>query len=116
MLDAINDFQEERGKSLLGSNAVTGALKRMNAKMVAANKQNHGSNNPESDWARARFNFVKQLLIRTGEMTINDLIKEYGDEKNISAWFHPFNLMQVHPDAMSWWDETHNDCSTTRWS
>ena len=56
-------------------------MKRMNAKMVAVNKQNHGSNDPESDWARARFNFIKQLLIRKGEMIINDLIKEHGDEK-----------------------------------
>ena len=102
MLDAINDFREGKGKSVLGSNAVTGTLKRMNAKMVAVNKQNHGSNNIESDWAWARFNFVKQLLIRTGEMTINGLIKEHGDKKNIPAWFHPFNLTPVHPDAISW--------------
>ena len=49
VLDAINDFQEKKVKGLLGSNVVTCALKRTNAKMVAVNKQKHSSNDPESD-------------------------------------------------------------------
>ena len=34
VLDAINDFREGKGKSLLGKNAVHGALKRMNTKSL----------------------------------------------------------------------------------
>ena len=109
-LDAINDYREEKGKSLFGKNAVEGALKRMCTKIVAVNKQNHGSDDPESDWSRARCNFVKQLLIRTGEITIDDLKKEYGCENNIPAWFHPLNVTPLPPDAVSWFDETHKDC------
>ena len=46
VLDAINDFQEDKGNKLHGSNAVQGASERMNAKIVAVNKQNHDSGNP----------------------------------------------------------------------
>ena len=38
VLDAINDFREEKGKSLLGKNAVEGALKQMSTKIVSVTK------------------------------------------------------------------------------
>ena len=37
VLGAINDFQEKKGNSLLGGNAVIGALKQMNEKIFAVN-------------------------------------------------------------------------------
>ena len=62
------------------------------------------------NWARARFGFVKQLLICKGTITKAELITEYGGEDNIPDHFSPDKLSQIHPDALSWWDESHKDC------
>ena len=57
---------------------------------------------------------MKQILIRTGEITKASLIEEYSGEDKIPDVFNPELLTPIHPDAVSWYDETHKDCCVSK--
>ena len=55
----VNEYREDKSLPCIGVNAIIGALERMEPKKVGVTKQNHGSDDESSDWARARYNFYE---------------------------------------------------------
>lgn len=87
---------------------VRGLALRMKPTFVPVGKRKQGSNDPESDWARARYNFVTQLLIRYGLLEDKDIPRDHNGE--IPKWYRKEELTPLHKDGVAHWDETHPQC------
>ena len=60
----LNETREKDGLPLIGVNAVRGAINRMKSKTRTLDKKSQGSQDPMSDWSRARNNWSTQLCVR----------------------------------------------------
>lgn len=109
-LTTLNEFRYELNLELLGINALRGAIKRMKPRTQTIKKANHGFTDPEADWCKARFNFVLQMLVSTGDVTVENLVEMFESEDKIPSHFHPDNLERFHKDAVAFWDESHKKC------
>jgi hypothetical protein len=72
-------------------------MKRM---VVPVTKRPQGSLDKTSNWAQARFGWVKQLQTRLG--------KDVGFA--VLPWFDKEQLSPLNELAIGWWDETHKEC------
>ena len=87
-------------------------MKRLKPKHKKVGKCSQGSDDPKSAWARARYNWNTQLLIRFGELKQEDIPKDCYDENNIlRPCFDPSKLDSLTLSKVAWWDETHKKCT-----
>ena len=60
----LNKTCQKDGLPLIWMNAVRGAIERMKSKMCTLDKKSQGSQDPTSNWSRARNNWSTQLCVR----------------------------------------------------
>jgi hypothetical protein len=118
--DALNEFWETAYPLLphFGRSAVRGALqRRSDSRTTAIGSRKTGSFNPSSNWARARFGWVTQLLIRFGKtppgfdlawLLEKGLVPEGTD--TIPDKFNVEKLPPLDITRVAFWDETHRKC------
>ena len=53
---------------IVGFSTIYNTYMKMKPKVSQVGKVSQGSHNPDSAWAKARFNFIKQLAIRFGKL------------------------------------------------
>lgn len=111
----INEDREERGElfNFVGVNAVRGAFNRMQKKVNSIFKRSQGSDDPASDWCRARYNWTEQLRVRLGFKPDLSYIKDTNGG-NLPDAFNEDILrekgLMIHPESILWVDETHRNC------
>ena len=63
-LDAINEYRDSVGKDLVRGGCIYGLHTRLNPSVFNVKKRKTGSRDITSPWAQARYNWVRQLLVR----------------------------------------------------
>ena len=81
--------------------SVISVVKRLNPQLKRVKKRKQGSCDPKSAWARARFLYIKQLMVRLGLYEVKEP-KERRWDRDI--------LGHLSLDQIGWWDETHRKC------
>ena len=68
-MEMVNIMRRERGDILVSRNAVFSAHKRMQPVVTKIGLMKQGKKDPTTNWARARYRYVTQILIRIGVLT-----------------------------------------------
>jgi hypothetical protein len=91
--------------------AVVSCVARMKKTIRTVGKRPQGNPDKNSNWAKARFRWVAQLLIRLGHVVnIEPFI--VGDDE-VPLCFNSTRLRDDHSLSIfgiGWWDETHKNC------
>jgi len=100
----------------LGVSAVYSAHKRLDPEMTRVKSRKQGSYDAESKWAKARYHWVSQLMIRLSEwkpdlaeLKAAKLVKD--DAASIPACFDFAKLTPLSINQIAFWDETHRKCN-----
>ena len=72
----------------------------MRLKIVNISKRKHGSSDPGSNWAQARYAWIQQLLARLGQL-------ERKKAGPIEQKYDPHLQGKLSLHQIVWWDETH---------
>jgi hypothetical protein len=133
----INVMRAEKGETTVSVSSVWRTLKKMDHEEVATEQICQGSDDPHDNWCLARFDFVKQTLIRFGLLDPTKTLdpplprKEGEEEKEgkekedlpsdapnddaprdpagnpIPPYFDIAKLTPIPPYSIAHWDETH---------
>jgi hypothetical protein len=96
----VNKHRTETEKIPLTRSVVNHTIKRLSPKSSTIKKSKQGSRDAASKWARARFRWTKQLMVRLGLL---------GSDSSEDC----FCYSKMEPQSMegiAWWDETHTKC------
>ena len=109
---AINEIRDSEDLPLFRIGAVKGAVLRMPRRIVRLTRKPQGNYDANSNWARARFNFALQVLVRLRKVETAELRKILSLAVNdpILDQFNIQKLTPIQPEAIHWWDEVHRDC------
>ena len=76
--------------------------------VVPVTRKSQGNDDPTSNWARARYRFVTQMMVMFGMgPDLTDFLDEDG---SVPDMFNREKLRKINPNSIAWWDETHRDC------
>lgn len=103
----INRDLHRAGKTTITRSAVVNCAKRLTHMEVSIEKRPQGNLDPTSDWARARFRWVTQLLIRLGVEV--DLTPFVADGEEIPDCFNVEKLTPINLCGIVFWDVSKND-------
>ena len=108
----MNIYQSIRQLDLYGYSAVYSCYKRMKPRVILFKKRQQGSSDPKSGWAIATVMIFLQVLLRQGEITMNDpLLNQFRDiNGELPAYFQKENLQSIDRNRMGYWDEAHRKC------
>eukprot|EP00956_Cyclotella_meneghiniana_P020465 scaffold36269_cov40-Cyclotella_meneghiniana.AAC.2 len=122
----INRYCYENGLETVTRSAVVTMEGLMKPKYIPIKKRPQGSDDVNSTWAKCRYRFVTQLLIRMGyhnasyldedeikegAVDLDALTREFPDENGgLPDFFNPVELPPLDLDAIGWWDEMHKKC------
>ena len=118
----INRYCYENGLETVTRSAVVTMEGLMKPKYVPIKKRPQGSDDINSTWAKCRYRFVTQILIRMGYHNASyldeDEIKEGAvdldaltdEHEELPSFFNPVDLPPLHIDAIGFWDEMHKKC------
>jgi hypothetical protein len=98
----VNRYQESIKEEAITRAAVESCIRRMAPKVSRVSKRKQGKRDEKSAWAKARFLFTKQLMIRFGSL------EPEGD--NLPAYFDIEKLGNLSINQIGFWDETHKKC------
>jgi hypothetical protein len=98
----VNRYQESIEEEAVTKAAVQSCIRRMAPKVSRVLKRKQGKRDEDSAWAKARFLFTKQLMIRFGSL------EPEGD--NPPAYFDIRKLGSLSINQIGFWDETHKKC------
>ena len=101
----FNEDRRMKGLQEVTRSAVYSCIKRMAPKRSAVEIIKMGSQDPMCKWARARYNWVKKLLIMFGAIKW-DVNKDGHDPE----WFDIKKLGTMKTSQIVYWDETHKKC------
>jgi hypothetical protein len=114
----VNRWCHRNGHESVTRSAVRTCEMKMVKQITTIQKRPQGTNDKDSTWARARYRWVTQILIRLGlhdhaenvqEGAVKlDLLKNADNE--LPDYFNPYELTSLHLRAIAWWDEVHKDC------
>jgi hypothetical protein len=108
----VNEHRKQQNLVAITKSAVEGLIKRLNPMVQKVERKKQGSGKGvDTPWARARNNWVTQLLIRLGEV-------EWKPEKEGDPTPDYFNKAKLEEEGLCFdahqygsWDETHTDCT-----
>ena len=121
----VNQRRQKQGLDFLTKTTISNTIKRLPRKSMKIKKISQGSSNAHSDWAKAGFNFMKQLLVRfqiivppfndpplpnvaqNGTSTV-PVVSE--DTVNDPKHFDISLLGTLTVNQVVWFDETHRVC------
>ncbi|NCF93533.1 MAG: hypothetical protein GWQ05_21640 [Verrucomicrobiaceae bacterium] len=111
---AVNENRHKQSLPLFRLGAIKGCVRRMVKRIVVLVQNAQGNYDPNSNWARARFNFTLQVLVRAGKVSEQEVRELLGCNAGdpIPDTFNKDKLTPIDPDAVIWWDEVHRDCFT----
>ena len=67
-LDIVNDSRQDMASECFTMSSIRTMVKALKPKVLKTTKIKQGKKDPDSAWARARVNWVQQLLIRFGRL------------------------------------------------
>ena len=102
--DLVNQYNNRMGLEWSTKSAVYGCIRAMSGKYFGAEKHKQGSTDSNSNWAKARTNWTKQLLIRLGEIKWND-----ENDGPAPSYFDIQKLKPLDLTQIVYWDETHKN-------
>ena len=81
----LNEHLVGEGREPATISSIVSVISRLKPQVVKVQKQKQGSKDPNSDWAKARFLFTKQLLIRLGviDLTANGPVEKRWDRDSL---------------------------------
>ena len=100
----VNHHRREEGRIPVGHNTVMNAFDRMQPLITKIEKRCQGDTNND-EWACARKNWSKQLLIMRGVITKEQLLTEYPE--GIPTEYDPDKLPSITKNQVAFFDETH---------
>ena len=100
-LGFLNEHLVGEGREAATMSSIISVVQRLRPMIKKVDKQKQGSSDPNSDWARARYLFTKQLMIRLGVL---------ADESPYDSRFARNTAGHLSIDQIAWWDETHRKC------
>jgi hypothetical protein len=114
----INRWCLENDHGIVTTSAVVTCEEKMAKQVSIVEKRPQGKSNPDSTWAKCRYRWVTQLLIRLGyhddsenppEGAVN--LDSLRDEDNVLPdYFNPYEMTPLDLCAIGWWDEVHKEC------
>ena len=105
----VNKHRDESNQELVSESCVAYALRKMKPKLIRIKKRKQGSTDPNSNWSKARHLWCIQLLIRFGELKLDDLY-EYDELQRSADRFNRELIGELELNQVVWWDETHRKC------
>jgi hypothetical protein len=103
--ELLNEHRRQNQLEVVGLTTVWMAYLRLKPIISPVKKRKQGSNDPTSPWAKARFEYVTQILVRFGEKVLVDDIK--APDGSIPDKFDLAKLTKVSINQVAFWDETH---------
>ena len=103
----VDCYRLEMGLPFVTRSCITETHRRMAKITMNVTMRPQGSSNPDSDWAKARYRYVCQLLVRLGHDI--DLSVFFIDGK-LPDCFNKNKLRPLDIDKIVFWDECHQDC------
>jgi predicted flap endonuclease-1-like 5' DNA nuclease len=108
--ELLNDHLNDEAKPAVTLAAVAGLRKRLKGRTRRVKKQKQGSKKPDSPWAKARYGFNLQMLIRYGlrksQRKDDGTLPNYWNEEILRSEENKLNI-----NGTVSWDETHVDCT-----
>jgi hypothetical protein len=96
----VNKHCTETEQIPLTQSVVNDTIKPLSPKSSTIKKSKQGSRDAASKWARARFRWTKQLMIRLGLL----------DSDSPEECFCKSKMEPLSMEGIAWWDETHTKC------
>ena len=101
----LNGHLREEGKVTVSRDAVIQVHKRLNPKVTSIKAGKQGSSDEKSAWARARFNWLTQLLIRFGG-SLNEVdLEKLKVDGALSDCFNIAKMSSLSLAQVAFWDE-----------
>ena len=100
----VNLHRQEGNLEMLSESSVISAYRRLKPKISKIRKRKQGSNDPTSSWSRARLEWTTQLLVRFGELRLDEL------PRPLERRFDRDQIGHLDLHQVVWWDETHRKC------
>ena len=101
-----NEHRRQEPLEALTKSPVETLVKKLKPLVTAVKKRKQGSTDENSPWARGRYRWATQILIRTELLPA----QKKADE-TIPDYWNPNKLKRLKKTAISYWDETHKDCT-----
>lgn len=121
-LQYVNSWLVEKGRPIWTYHRIQYLAKRLRPTETKVMQMKQGSEDSSSAWARARRNWVKQLLVSFGAAENVNLKKtrtnpETGSvEEYLPEYFDKTKVTQRSIYRTAFWDETHRVCSISDYS
>jgi hypothetical protein len=103
-LELVNEHRRESKECTVGLSTVFSAFHRMNPVITPIAKRKQGTTDPNSPWAKARLEWVTQILVRFGILTGNQVTAPLV---NVPDKFNATKVIHTSLNQIAFWDETH---------
>jgi hypothetical protein len=103
--ELLNEHRRQNDLEVVGLTTVWMAYLRLKPIVTPIKKRKQGSNDPNSPWAKARLEYVSQILGRFGAMPSIDDLK--APDGTIPGKYNAGKLTKVSINQVAFWDETH---------
>jgi hypothetical protein len=104
----VNRWLQKEKKGLITMHQIYSLVERLKPAVTPIQQRSQGSADPNSKWARARYNIVRQLLFRLGN-NANDLDVKLPNG-DVPPYFDKSKLEPLDIYRIAFWDETHKKC------
>ena len=98
----------------MGFASVYGLHCRLKPKVKRAKKRKTGSRDVGSEWAKARYNWVRQLIVMFGQFVepcpYFSIINTLKTEAPLAPYLEPSLLPKANLHNTTFWDEHHKKC------
>ena len=111
---SINEYRSENNLCLVRFACVYGLHCRLKPKVRRVKKRKTGSRDVGSEWAMARYNWVRQLIVMFGQFVgpcpYFSIINTLRTESPLAPYFEPSLLPKANLHNTTFWDEHHKKC------
>ena len=105
--EIINLHRDEEDLELYNAATIYSLSKRLTPKVAPVSSTSQGNRDATSAWARARKNWVTQLMIRLGTLKKEELTTE---EQAKPCFDLDLDIYGIELEQTAWWDECHRKC------
>ena len=103
-VEAVNIYRSEMNKPRVGYSSVYSIIDKLQPKISTIKSRKQGSLDADSNWAKARFQWVMQLLYRFDMLSLSDVVANYAEQPN---WIEDVGTKKIVITQIAFWDETH---------
>jgi hypothetical protein len=106
----VNAYRKKHQLPSLTKGPLRNLLQRLGPQIKKVERRSQGSDDPTSAWARARWYWNTQLLIRFDRLPSEEIEKLKDANGNLPLYFQKNLLTPLNIEGIVWWDETHRKC------